>query len=502
MDPTGHPPHDQYPPLLGPPQNFNPGPNQPYQPAPIPQEHVQQGYYEPAPNPPQNAQPVPNHPFQSVHPQEHPPQQGYYAPQPGPPQNNNPGVNQTIGHSAPMQEHAYQQSSYAPPPQQTQQTSFPPPPPMPGLHNAGNMQHYDPSTFAQQGSYVPPPPPQRRPSPAFGDDDPSNPISYIRDPHKLVAYLVPFPVPHLPNVDPSTVPQRFLIYTPPPPPLAKPTEGSKEGKVHKVQRKWQEEVREAKTSTAKITSWKGAKGKATKGISWAIDRTTSSNLDFLGRFQDGHKSDTEDAHAHDGVIEGETTKKTVGVQEMVLVYPSTMKETPDQIREEFVNTMLRTKTKAQRDAIISTGLMPVAYGIDILATFVWPFGGLGEIDTVWAYSSIRGAKTARSVTKRLSSSSASGNNEQDKLHLQFTPSPRLETLRAYLAADCHKSDPKLFGSPGVAPTETQVLNAIGWSPSEKEKNWYVSLSVLQNQKLAIIWINELTKSVGRTSSGK
>lgn len=148
----------------------------------------------------------------------------------------------------------------------------------------------------------------------------------------------------------------------------------------------------------------------------------------------------------------------------------------DRMREEFVNTMLRTKTKAQRDAIISTGLMPVAYGIDILATLVWPFGGLGEIDTVWAYSNIRGAKTARSVTKRLSSSTTDANSmEKDStLHLNFSPSQRVEILRRYLMADCHKTDGRLFPEYVSAPTESDVLEAIGWSPSHsggEHKNW-------------------------------
>jgi hypothetical protein len=388
-----------------------------------------------------------------------------------PPPDHSCEINQPHPTTTTPEEHSYH-GFYAP---QPQQLSYPPPPQMPPRPNAQTIPPYDPSTYTpspQSSPYIPPPPPQRRPSPAFNDDDPSNPISYIRDPHKLIAYLVPFPKPRLPNIDPSTIPERFLIYTPPPPPLSKPAEGTKEGKVHKVQRKWQEEVREAKTSTAKTASWKGVKSKATRGISWAIDRTTTSNLDFLGRISPSH-SDSEDSQAKDGVHEADTTKKTIGVSEMLLIYPSTIKETPEQLRAEFVNTMLRTKTKAQRDAIISTGLMPVAYGIDILATFVWPFGGLGEIDTVWAYSSIRGAKTARSVTKRLSSSSDSGDHEKDKLHLNFIPSPRLDILRTYLAACCHKQDMKLFAGEGVSPpTETQVLTAIGWSPAhEGEKNW-------------------------------
>ena len=383
----------------------------------------------------------------------------------------------------------------------------PPPPPRPAHEELSAAtqreyaqqygQQYDQSSLQQQpppphlqiglggqntnqiggGLYVPPPPP-RRLSHAMGEEAIDSPIHYSRDPSKLIAYLVPFPKPTLNGIDPASVPDRFLIYTPPPPPLKAPAEGDKEAKLHKVQRKWQDEVRSAKTNTDKISSWKGIKSKATRGIDKAMGYTTNSNLDFLGRVsgqpQQLSSSQPKDTHADDGVHEEDETKKTVAVEEMRLIYPQSLGMNEEQIREEFVNTMLRAKTKAQRDAVISTGLMPVAYGIDILATFVWPFGGLGEIDTVWAYANIRGAKTARSVTKRLNSSGgASGDAEKDKLHLGFTPSSRVDILRKYLAADCRKTDGRIFGGYEIAPTETAVLEAIGWSPSQTqgERNW-------------------------------
>ena len=317
---------------------------------------------------------------------------------------------------------------------------------------------------------------------SFGDDDPSNPVHYTRDPHKLVAYLVPFPKPQIKGVAEGAIPDRFLIYTPPPPPLSRPAEGEKEAKLHKVQRKWQEEVRAAKASDAKTASWKGVKSKATKGINFVMSKTTSSNLDFVNRIP-GAKADPHDKHSEDGVNEGDTTHKTVGLEEMVLVYPFSFAATPEQVKVEFVNTMMRTRSKAQRDAIISTGLLPVAGAIDVLATLVWPFGGLLEVDGVWAYSSIRGAKTARSVTKRLSSSTSSGNTHQeseeqemkgDKLRLTFLQSTRLEVLQRYLITKCRDCDPKHFPIPEVAPTETEVLSAIGWAPSQtgnEQKNW-------------------------------
>ena len=212
-----------------------------------------------------------------------------------------------------------------------------------------------------------------------------------------------------------------------------------------------------------------------------MSKTTSSNLDFVNRIP-GQKTETKDQHADDGLHEGDTTHKTVGLEEMVLIYPSSYAASPDQVKAEFVNSMMRTKSKAQKDAVIATGLLPVSAAIDILATVIWPFGGLLEVDGVWAYSSIRGAKTARSVTKRLNSSTQSGSAAQseeqemqgEKLHMTFAQSPRLEVLYRYLLSKCKDYDHKHFPSTDVPPTETDVLSAIGWSPAQTgnvNKNW-------------------------------
>lgn len=326
---------------------------------------------------------------------------------------------------------------------------------------------------SHHSEYNPPLPPRRSPSPYLQD---TTGIDYTRDPHKLVAYLIPFPKPRVANVDPARIPDRFLIYTPPAPPLQAPVEGEKETRAHKLQRKWQEEVKTAKLSDAKVNSWKGAKGRATKGISYAMSWVKSSNLEFLNRVPDG----SSDKHAEDGVHEGDTTHRTVGLTEMLLIYPSSLQGTPDQIRASFVETMLRTKSQAQKDAILATGLLPIAFAVDICATLIWPFGGLAEIDGVWAYASIRGAKTARSVSKRLNSSATDGDahsaDEKQKLALNFTPSNRLEVLRRYLAAECQARDAALFAREGPSPTETDVLQAIGWTATSasaggETRNW-------------------------------
>ena len=406
------------------------------------------------------------------------------------------GIDQTPENAAPNFETSGPAPYFPPPPTDAlHQQHSPPLPPPTGvaeqqqqskpIQNAYISDQQDSNDPMSLGalSYRPPLPPRH----SIEQAAPIDPIHYTRDPHRLTAYLIPFPKPQLKHTPAAGIPDRFLIYTPPAPPIPKPAEGSKEPKLQKVQRKWQEEVRAAKTSTAKTASWKGVKSKATRGINKAVGLTTTANLDFLNRIPDGkgsssRQSSPDGRHADDGVHEDERTHKTVGLQEMVLVYPASYDATPEQVKVEFINSMMRSKSKAQRDAVIATGLLPVTAAIDILATVIWPFGGLLEVDGVWAYSSIRGAKTARSVTKRLTSSTQSGvthpeSEEQemrgDKLHLNFQQDPRIEVLYRYLCSKCTARDPQLFPSRGTATTESEVLEAIGWAPSQTggEKNW-------------------------------
>lgn len=318
-------------------------------------------------------------------------------------------------------------------------------------------------------------PPPRRQATDFGTDNPSSdPVHYTRDPHKLIAYLVPFPTPHLTNAPADAVPKRFLIYTPPPPPLKAPPEGVKEDRTHKVQRKWQDEVRKAKLSEAKTTSWPGFRAKLTRGVNKAMNYTTTSNIDFLTRVtpstspprtpepSQGPKGEGEAFHDDDPAHQAHETKKTVGVDEMVFVYSPYMNLTPDAMREEFVNTVLRTKSKAMRDSVIATGLLPISLAVDIVLIAV---SGLFEVNAAWAYFNIKGAKTARSVGKRLSSSTTTAENvdpekpdaemqKEDKLKLDFKPAARIDVLSHYLVAECHRVNPKYFPEYKTPPTES------------------------------------------------
>jgi hypothetical protein len=86
-------------------------------------------------------------------------------------------------------------------------------------------------------------------------------------------------------------------------------------------------------------------------------------------------------------------------------------------------------------------------------------------------ASYKGAKTARSVTKRLSSSS-SGN--ASNLSLKFIPSERSDVLQQYLLEKCIQRDQATFNRQHTAiPSEEDVMRAIEWQASGiyEKTNW-------------------------------
>ncbi|KAF7196157.1 hypothetical protein HII31_02558 [Pseudocercospora fuligena] len=329
-------------------------------------------------------------------------------------------------------------------------------------------------------------PPQRStPADHAQEATTTSPIPYMRDLQKVIGYLVPFPEPQLSESAPKEhdVPQRFMVYTPPHPPFLTKPEGEskterwrKEGITHFCRRKWFEELREAKMRTpknGKTTKFKRLKWRATKGTDWGIDKTKSSNLEFLNRIarmQDAANEIAEDVY-----------RKTASPEEITLLFPPGLVMDVDGpggefLRDEFIASLGRTKKRATRDSIIAALLFPPAIVIDTLAVPVWPFGGLAEIDAVWFYASFRGAKTSRRITKRLeipdteisytSVSKKDVKKRKNELRLDFTPSQGVDILQRYLAAKCHEHDGKLFPEYVPPPSETHILEAIGWTHSD------------------------------------
>lgn len=210
------------------------------------------------------------------------------------------------------------------------------------------------------------------------------PIPYMRDLQKIIGYLVPYPEPQLSEKVPKhDMPQRFMVWTPPHPPFLTKPEGEskterwrKEGITHFLRRKWVEELREAKMRTpkdAKTTKWKRLKWRAAKATEWGIDKTKSSNLEFLNRIarmQDAANEIADDIY-----------RKTTSPEEINLLFPPGLVMDADgpggeMLREEFVESLKRTKKRATRDTIVAALLFAPALVVDTLVVPIWPFGGL------------------------------------------------------------------------------------------------------------------------------
>ncbi|ORY18847.1 hypothetical protein BCR34DRAFT_472772 [Clohesyomyces aquaticus] len=254
---------------------------------------------------------------------------------------------------------------------------------------------------------------------------PTEPLQHLREPGKLIAYLIPFPKPRLEGVKLEDIPDRFLVYTPTPPPLSKPALGEKETQWHKNRRQWQEDIRKVMMSNAKPKN----------------------------------------------------------VEELTLVYPPTFPLAPEQIRTEFVDLLNRTREKSRRDAIISSSLFPVAAALD--ASLLFTFGGLTEVSGVWAYTSIRGTMASKKMVKDLNRGEIQTDDKADEephiegckskakktgINLRMQQSPNIEILRRYLELACLKKDfnmfPQLNQMAGDV-NEAAVLDAIGWRPTRR-----------------------------------
>lgn len=64
-----------------------------------------------------------------------------------------------------------------------------------------------------------------------------------------------------------------------------------------------------------------------------MGQTKTSNLEFLNRIGTEHSDQKSDPHADDGKHEDEHTDATVKLEEMLLVYPSSVSSNPDQMRK-------------------------------------------------------------------------------------------------------------------------------------------------------------------------
>lgn len=348
-------------------------------------------------------------------------------------------------------------------------------------------------------------PPRRR---LTTGDIPINSVGYARNPQRLVAYFIPLPAP-VRQGQKMDVPQRYMLYTPPAPHLLKPQDpNAKEGKRHKLKRLAQQEIKKAKTFEGKTVSFRGLHSKTLRGVDWAVAAIKNADITFFAR----------------------VPRKEVN--ELILIHPASVlaNQSPEVIHEEFTDQLARTKRKAAKHSLISAALFVPGIVIDTLAVVIWPFGGLAEIDAVWAYASISAWLAARSVSKRLSDKPLAtadqvelrrlqrelqgensphhldddnriledpearprtgsrtvhfqeeldeedekmrGNRKADgkrTLYVRFVPDDAMETMERYFQEILHKRNPRAFPSSGTPPTKTDVLASIGWWPDRRER---------------------------------
>jgi hypothetical protein len=366
----------------------------------------------------------------------------------------------------------------------------------------------------------------------------TEPLKHTRAAGKLMAYLVPFPKPRLKGIRVENIPERFLVYTPPIPPLSKPAPGEKESQWRKTKRNWQEDVRRATMTNASAASWKGMKAKSTQLIRQGVDKTRSTNVEFLDRASEGALSSTveeieEMEPAEDFEKDGESSpadtpegtsriprtltsasslvppdkekekekNKPPTLDDLTLIYPPSLDLTPEKIRAEFMDTLLRTRSQSRKNALVASSLFPLAAGID--ACLVVTFGGMMDIAGVWTYQSIKGASMSKKMSQGLafaeeqaaekakeaeSPGCTCGHHEndfgfetvkpkdkgkkkkKDAINLSMQKNTRLEILSRYLALQCLKKDFHLFPHIEEAAgdvDEDAVLEAIGWQPTRR-----------------------------------
>lgn len=263
-------------------------------------------------------------------------------------------------------------------------------------------------------------------------------------------------------------------------------------------------MKKAKTFTGKTLSLRGLHSKTLRGCDWAVAKIKNTDITFLNRIP----------------------RKEVS--ELILIHPASVLEhqTPQDVHREFTDQLARTRRRAARDSLVSVALLPPALVVDTFAAVVWPFGGLAEIDGVWAYASVSGFLTARSVTKRLDSEpiltadeaeqrrlrwelrgdqgveqqpedpfgeqqdsrrdsrqvhfvedlpaeevektrADEGSKTKKPLKVRFVPDAAMDVMSRYFQEACHKRNSRAFPSTGAPPTKTDVLASIGWWPDRR-----------------------------------
>ncbi|KKY32467.1 putative secreted [Diaporthe ampelina] len=314
-------------------------------------------------------------------------------------------------------------------------------------------------------------------------------LQYSRNATRVMAYMIPLPQP-LRNGVLQDVPQRYMLYMPPAPDLLKPTEtGTKERKRDKAVRRWQQEVRKAKTFNGKVVSLGGIQSMSIRGAVWVLSVIKPSDVTFLSR----------------------VPRKSV--KSLILIHPEgPARQSTDDMFHNVKGELSRTKSRTKRDFWIGTALLPITFTIDLIIPV---FGGLSEVNMVWMAVNASAWMTANKVITKLrpaqggfpdhqdpngammlrrsytvDGSTGAGqardgsgehntgekgeakDKEKDKdktIQMVFQPSPAMDLMKRYVEEACHKCNSDAFpSSGGYVPGEAEVLASMGWTPEHRE----------------------------------
>lgn len=337
---------------------------------------------------------------------------------------------------------------------------------------------------------APPLPPRRPSTPAEQGPplDPNQPLTFHRSKEHVMAYMIPFPQPLGPDSQPVDVPRRYMLYLPPAPDLLKPSPSSstKERKRDKCVRKWQAEVRKAKTQNRPVASFKGFYYATVRGAVYCLALIQRSELTFLSRLP----------------------RKTL--RDLYFVHPVAERTDASRKFELIKEEFRRNKHVAKRDFWIGAVILPFAQGVDIAIPVG---GGFSEVTLVWMIVTGSAWKTSSGMLQRLifkdgtpksgaqgeqenvyrdnntsedlaegaEASVIYGDPEQGKtsrwkkgkgkkpsVETSFHPSISLDKLSHYIRATCHARNPEIFPDVGQPSTEADVLRSIGWAPVARE----------------------------------
>lgn len=320
-------------------------------------------------------------------------------------------------------------------------------------------------------------------------------IQYSRDTTRVMAYMIPLPQP-LKNGVVQDVPHRYMLYMPPKADLLKPTDqNTKERKRDKAVRRWQQEVRKAKTYNGRVVSLGGMHSVSIRGAVWVLSVIKPADVTFLSRVPRN------------------------SVKSLFLIHPEggPHSQSTDDMFHTVKGELSRTKSRTKRDFWIGTALLPFTFTIDLIIPV---FGGLSEVNMVWMAVNASAWMTANKVVNKLRPAQGSGYpayqehdsammlrrshtvdgstgatqardggqddrqvdekggakkkkkdaDDKDKtIQMVFQPSPAMELMRRYVEEACHKRNPDVFPSPGgYVPGEAEVLASMGWSPEHRE----------------------------------